>query len=133
MTSHKYSGFEIMATNDDRGIRNHFVIGRDIFGDIPLPPPPPKHFVYGKIDRLDLCFYRLIIDQNDPPPPASLLCLSKMSIKKLRAIASKNDLRGWAGLSKTDLMRFWGKNRYIFPDDFYKQRSLPSQLKAWVG
>ncbi len=122
------SGFEIMITNDDCGMRNHFVIDRDIFGDIPLPPPP-KHFVYGKIDRLGLCFYRLIIDRNDPP--ASLLRLSKMSIKKLKAIASKNDLRGWEDLSKTGLIRFLKNHRYIFPDDFYKQQSLPNHQKRW--
>ncbi len=82
---------------------------------------------------MGLCFYRLIIDQNDPPAPASLLRLSKMPIKKLKAIASKNDLGGWAGLSKIDLVKFLERHRYIFSDDFYKQRSLPNQLKAWVG
>ena len=50
-------------------IRNHFVIDRFICGN-KLLPPPPKHFMYGKIDRKKLCFYRLLVDKNDPPPPA---------------------------------------------------------------
>ena len=128
MTSYKYSGFEIMVTYENYGPRNHFAIDRTIYGDIPLPPPP-KHFRYVKKYRLGLCFYKLIIDRDDPPPPASLLRLSKM----LKAIASKNDLGGWAGLSKIDLVKFLERHRYIFSYDFYKQRSLPNQLKAWVG
>ncbi len=131
MTSYEDSGFEIMITNDDDGIRNHFVIDRTIFVNT-LLPPPPKHFVYGKIDRKKLCFYRLLVDKNDPPSPASLLRLSKMSVNKLKAIASKNDLGGWAGLGKADLVKFLKRHRYIFPDDFYKQKSLSNQLKAWV-
>ncbi len=132
MTSYKYLGFEIMVTYENYGPRNHFVIDRTIFVNT-LLPPPPKYFKYVEEGRLGLCFYELIVDQNDPPPPASLLRLSKMSIKKLKAIALKNDLGGWASLGKTDLVRFLERHRYIFPDDFYKQRSLPNQLKAWVG
>ena len=132
MISYKYSGFEIMVTYENYGPRNHFVIDRTIYGDIPLPPQS-KHFKYVKKDRAGLCFYKLIVDQNDPPPLASSLRLSKMPIKKLKAIASKNDLGGLAGLSKTDLVKFLERHRYIFSDDFYKQRSLPNQLKAWVG
>ena len=97
------SGFKILVTNDNCGPRNHFVIDRSIYGDIQLPPPP-KHFEYAKKERYRLYFYTLIIDQNDPPPPASLLRLSKMPIKKLKSIASRNDLGGWAGLSKIDLV-----------------------------
>ncbi len=113
MTSYRDSGFKILVTNDDRGLRNHFVIDRFICGN-KLLPPPPKHFVYGKIDRKKLCFYRLLVDKNDPPPPVSLLRLSKMSVKELRAIALENDLRGWADLSKTDFIRFLERQIYIF-------------------
>ena len=112
--------------------RNFFVIDQAIFGDISLPPPP-KHFKYAKEEeRYRLCYYKLIVDKNDPPPPASLLRLSKMPIKTLKLIASRNDLRGWAGLSKIDLVKFLVRHRYIFSDDFYKQRSLPNQIRAWV-
>ena len=99
MTSYEDSGFEIMITNDDDGIRNHFVIDRTIFVNT-LLPPPPKHFVYGKIDRKKLRFYRFLVDKNDPPPPASLLRLSKMSVKKLK-IRPTNQIKyycWWKGL-----------------------------------
>ncbi len=56
-----------------------------------------------------------------------------MPIKKLKSIASRNDLGGWAGLSKIDLVKFLERHRYIFSDDFYKQRSLPNQIRAWVA
>ncbi len=127
MTSYKYSGFQIMVTNDDHAPRNHFFIDRFISGN-KLLPPPPRHFRYGKKECIGLCFYRPLVHKNDPPPPASLLRLSEMSAKKLKAIASENDLRGWEDLSKTDLVRFLVKHRYIFSDDFYKQRSLPNTL-----
>ncbi len=130
MSRYKYS-FEIMVTNDDHGPRNHFVIDRFTWGN-ELLPPPPRHFRYGKKECIGLCFYRLLVDKNDPPPPASLLRLLEMSIKTLKSIASGNDLRGWEDLSKTDLVRFLVKHRYIFSDDFYKQRSLPNQIRAWV-
>ena len=84
-------GFKIMVTYENYGPRNHFVIDRTIYVNT-LLSPPPKHFVYRKIDRKRLCFYRLLVDKNDPPPPASLLRLSKMSVKKLKAIVSKNNL-----------------------------------------
>ncbi len=135
MTSYKYSGFKIMVLNDNkcRLPRNLFVIDRATYGDNVLLPPPPKHFKYVKEERFRLCFYKLIKDKDDPPPPASLLRLSKMPIKKLKSIASRNDLGGWAGLSKIDLVKFLERHRYIFSDDFYKQRSLLNQIRAWVG
>ncbi len=132
MTSYRNSGFEIMVTNENYGPRNHFVIDRTIHSDISLPLPP-KHFKYVRKELYRFFFYTLIVDQNYPPPPASLLRLSKMPIKKLKSIALRNDLGGWAGLSKIDLVKFLERHRYIFSDDFYKQRSLPNQLKAWVG
>ena len=55
-----------------------------------------------------------------------------MPIKKLKSIASRNDLGGWVGLSKIDLVKFLVRHRYIFSDDFYKQQSLPNQIRAWV-
>ena len=134
MNSYIYLGFKIMVLNDNkfRLPRNFFVIDRSIFGDISLPPPP-KHFKYVKEEeRYRLCFYMLIVDENDPPPSASLLRLSKMPIKKLKSIASRDDLRGWAGLSKIDLVRFLKRHRYMFSDDFYKQQSLPNQIRTWV-
>ncbi len=134
MNSYIYSGFVIMVLDDIkcRLPRNFFVIDRAFFGDISLPPPP-KHFRYAKEEeRYRLCYYKLIVDKNDPPPPPSLLRLSKMPIKTLKSIASRNDLRGWAGLSKIDLVKFLVRHRYIFSDDFYKQRSLPNQIRAWV-
>jgi hypothetical protein len=96
-------------------------------------PPPTKHFKYIEEDREGHCFYKLVEDENDPPPPASLLRLSEMTVKKLKAIALKNDLGGWANLGKTDLVRFLKRHRYIFSDDFYKQQSLPNQLRTWIG
>ena len=97
-----------MVTYENYRPRNHFVIDRTIFVNT-LLPPLPKHFVYRRIDRKKLCFYRPLMDKNDPPPPASLLRLSKMSVKKLKAIASKNDLGGWAGLGKADLVKIFEK------------------------
>ena len=44
------SGFKIMVTYENYGPRNHFVIDQTIYVNM-LLPPPPKHFVYGKIDR----------------------------------------------------------------------------------
>ncbi len=58
MTSYKYSGFRIMATNENYGPRNHFVIDRATHGDISLPPPP-KHFKYVKKSVTVFIFTRL--------------------------------------------------------------------------
>ncbi len=106
MTSYKNSGFKILVINENCGLpRNYFVIDRFIYGNKSLPPPP-KHFKYIKKDRKSLCFYKLIEDKNDPLPPASLLCLSKMSTKKLKAIASENDLGSWRVLVRLTSLDF---------------------------
>ena len=123
---------KILVINEDKTPRNYFVIDRAENENVSLPPPP-KHFKYVEEDREGLCFYKLVEDENDPPLPASLLRLHKMSFKRLKAIASRNDLGGWANLDKPNLMKFLEKHRYVFTDDFYKQRSLKFQLQAWVG
>ena len=133
MISYKNLGFRIMVLNDNKYklSRNFLVIDRAIVGNVSLPPPP-KHFKYVEEERYHLCFYTFTVDENDPSPPASLLHLSNMSIKRLKAIASRNDLGGWATLGKPDLVKFLKRHRYIFSDDFYKQKSLPNQIRAWV-
>ncbi len=112
--------------------KNYFVIDRAENENVILPPPP-KHFKYVEEDRKGLCFYELVEDENDPPLPASILRLHKMSFKKLKAIASRNDLGGWANLNKPNLLKFLERHRYVFTNDFYKQRSLKLQIQAWVG
>ena len=84
-------------------------------------------------DRDLICYFSLVEDESDPPPPLSLLRLSEMSVDQLCKIASDNGLRGYDILYKKELVRFLESHRYVFPDDFYKQRSLPDQIKAWVG
>ena len=53
-------------------------------------------------------------------------------MKRLKAIAARNDLGGWTNLDKPNLLKFLERHRYVFTDDFYKQRSLKLQLEAWV-
>ena len=78
-------------------------------------------------------YYTIVEDKNDPPPPLSLLRLSEMSVEQLCKIALDNGLRGYEPLNKAELVRFMEAHRYVFSDDFYDQRSLPDQIKAWVG
>ncbi len=80
-----------------------------------------------------VCYYTIVEDESDPPPPVSLLRLSEMTLERLRKVAFGNGLRGWETLNKDKLVKFLEAHRYIFSDDFYKQRSLPNQLRAWVG
>ncbi len=122
---------KILVINEQKIPRNYFVLDKIINKDTSLPPPP-KHFKYVEEDRKGLCSYKIVEDENDPPLPASILRLHKMSFKRLKAIASRNDLGGWANLDKPNLLKFLEKHRYVFTDDFYKQRSLKLQLQAWV-
>ncbi len=44
-------------------------------------------------------------------------------------------MKAWVELfapNEFDLVKFLVRHRYIFSDDFYKQRSLPNQIRAWV-
>ena len=122
---------KILVIDEQKIPRNYFVLDKIINKDTSLPPPP-KHFKYVEEDRKGLCSYKIVEDENDPPLPASILRLHKMSFKRLKAIASRNDLGGWTNLDKPNLLKFLEKHRYVFTDDFYKQRSLKLQLQAWV-
>ena len=122
---------KILVINEDKTPRNYFVIDRDENENASLLPPP-KHFKYEMEDRAGLCYYKIVEDENDPTLPASILRLRKMSMKRLKAIAARNDLGGWANLDKPNLLKFLERHRYVFTDDFYKQRSLKLQLQAWV-
>ncbi len=112
--------------------RNIFVTDRFSVKDV-RPPPPPNHFRYEIDDRDLFCYYTIVEDENDTPPPTSLLRLSEMSSEWLRKAASGNGLRGWEFLDKNELVRFLEAHRYVFSDDFYKHRSLPDQLRTCVG
>ena len=122
---------KVLVTNEQKIPRNYFVIDRDENENAALLPPP-KHFKYEVEDRVKLCYYKIVEDENDPPLPATILRLRKMSIKRLKAIAARNDLGGWANLDKPNLLKFLERHRYVFTDDFYLQRSLKFQLQAWV-
>ena len=125
------SNFRIMIDSKGEIPKNIFVTDRFSVSDA-CPPPPPKHFKYEIDDRDLVCYYTIVEDESDPPPPTSLLRLSEMSSEWLRKAASGNRLRGWEFLDKAELVRFLEAHRYVFPDDFYKQRSLPNQIRAWV-
>ena len=122
---------KILTINEDETPRNYFVVDRDENENACLLPPP-RHFKYEMEDRAGLCYYKIVEDENDPPPPAHTLRLRKMSMKRLKAIAARNDLGGWANLDKPNLLKFLERHRYVFTNDFYKQRSLRLQLQAWV-
>ena len=126
------SEFRIMIDPKGEIPKNIFVTDRFSVRDA-RPPPPPKHFKYEIDDRDLICYHTIVEDESDPPPPVSLLRLSEMSSEWLREVASGNGLRGWEFLDKDELVKFLEAHRYVFPDDFYKQRSLPDQLRAWVG
>ena len=123
--------FNIMIDPKGEIPKNIFVTDR-FDSNINLPSLP-IHFRYEIDDRDLICYYTIVEDENDPPPPTSLLRLSEMSSEWLRKVASGNGLRGWNFLNKNELVKFLEAHRYVFPDDFYKQRSLPDQIKAWVG
>ncbi len=125
------SNFRIMIDPKGEIPKNIIVTDRFSVRDV-CPPSPPKHFKYEIDDRDLICYYTIVEDENEPSPPTSLLRLSEMSSEWLREVASGNGLRGWKFLDKADLVRFLEAHRYVFPDDFYKQRSLPDQLRAWV-
>ncbi len=128
-----HQSFRIMIDPKGEIPKNIFVTDRFFVRDArPPPPPPPKHFRYEIDDRDLVCYYTIVEDENDPPPPASLLRLSEMTLEQLRRVAFGNGLRGWETLNKDELVKFLVAHRYIFSDDFYKQRSLPNQLQAWV-
>ena len=112
--------------------KNIFVTDRFSISDV-RPPPPPKHFKYELDDRDLVCYYTIVEDESDPPPSVSLLRLSEMSSEWLREVALGNGLRGWEFFDKDKLVKFLEARRFVFPDDFYKRRSLPGQLRAWVG
>ena len=122
---------KILAIDEEKIPRNYFVVDRDENENVKLLPPP-RHFKYEVEDRVKLCYYKIVEDENDPPLPVSVLRLRKMSMKRLKAIAARNDLGGWANLDKPNLLKFLERHRYVFTDDFYKQRSLKLQLQAWV-
>ncbi len=122
---------KILAIDEEKIPRNYFVVDRDENENVELLTPP-RHFKYEVEDRVKLCYYKIVEDENDPPLPASILRLRKMSMKRLKAIAARNDLGGWANLDKPNLLKFLERHRYVFTDDFYKQRSLKLQLQAWV-
>ncbi len=124
--------FNIMIDPKGDIPRNIFVADRFAVRDV-RPPPPPIHFRYETDDRDLICYYTIVEDANDPPPPMSLLRLSEMSSEWLRKAASGNGLRGWEFLDKNELVKFLEAHRYVFTDDFYKLRSLPDQLRTWVG
>ncbi len=125
------SNFRIMIDPKGEIPKNIFVTDRFSVRDV-CPPSPPKHFKYEIDDRDLICYYTIVEDESDPPPPVSLLRLSEMSSEWLREVASGNGLRGWKFLDEDELVKFLEAHRYVFPDDFYKQRSLPDQLRAWV-
>ncbi len=127
-----YSEFRIMVDPKGEIPKNMFVTDRFSVSDA-CPPLPPKHFKYEIDDRDLVCYYTIVEDESDPPPPVSLLRLSEMTLKRLRKVAFGNGLRGWETLNKDELVKFLEAHRYIFSDDFYKRRSLPNQLRAWVG
>ena len=124
--------FNIMIDPKGKIPRNIFITDRFSVRDA-RPPPPPIHFRYETDDRDLICYYTIVEDENDPPPPTSLLRLSEMSSEWLRKAASGNGLRGWEFLGKNELVKFLEAHRYVFSDDFYKHRSLPDQLRTWVG
>ena len=126
------SDFRIMIDPKGEIPRNIFVTDRFFVLGM-RPPPPPNHFRYEIDDRDLVCYYTIVEDENDPPPPVSFLRLSEMSSEWLRKVASGNGLRGWEFLDKNELVRFLEAHRYVFSDDFYKHRSLPNQLRTWVS
>ena len=126
------SEFRIMVDPKGEIPKNMFVTDRFSVSDA-CPPLPPKHFKYEIDDRDLVCYYAIVEDESDPPPSVSLLRLSEMSSEWLREVASGNGLRGWKTFDKDELVKFLEAHRYVFPDDFYKRRSLPDQLRAWVG